>query len=69
VTYTGPVDTSALGLLRVEDGMDEEDSGAAGEASSDGTGSIIRSDDTTTITRLNPHIFFLLLHEQRSCGT
>jgi hypothetical protein len=30
------VDTSALGLLRVEDGLDVEGSSAAGEATSDG---------------------------------
>lgn len=36
VKYTGPVDTSALGLFRVEDGLDQEDASGAGEAASDG---------------------------------
>lgn len=44
VKYTSPVDTSVLGLLRVEDGLDVEGSSAVGEASSDGTyGTYIRS--------------------------
>jgi len=35
IKYTEPVDTSAMGLLRVEDGLDVEGSSAAGEASSE----------------------------------